>query len=114
MYSFIVCEFNPTERKIQFLGELAYTFGELGRSSINFKDMAAKEKYFEGAEEFSFRDLERPMHYFQGPRKHSPNPPPFGTSLVLGPLFQICWTVGQQMIRDVTKSYWTKNMSISN
>ena len=30
------------------------------------------EKYFQGAEEFSFRDLGRSMHYFQGSREQRP------------------------------------------
>ena len=38
----------------------------------------AKKKYFQGAEEFSFRDLGRSMHYFQGSREHRP---PWGASL---------------------------------
>ena len=32
--------------------------------------MGSKEKYFQGAEQFSFRDLGRSMHYFQGSREH--------------------------------------------
>ena len=32
----------------------------------------AGENYFQGAEEFSFRDLGRSMHYFQGSREHRP------------------------------------------
>ena len=34
------------------------------------------EKYFQGAEEFSFRDLGRSMHYFQGSREQRPPGPP--------------------------------------
>ena len=32
--------------------------------------LKVKVKYFQGAEEFSFMDLERSMHYFQG--THTP------------------------------------------
>ena len=32
----------------------------------------AKEEYFQGDEEFSFRDLGRSMHYFQRSREHRP------------------------------------------
>ena len=33
-------------------------------------DLGSKGKYFQGAEEFSFRDLGRSMHHFQGSREH--------------------------------------------
>ena len=32
----------------------------------------AKEEYFQGDEEFSFRDLGKSMHYFQRSREHRP------------------------------------------
>ena len=50
--------------------ELAYIFGNFGRSLINLKNLGSKGKYFQGAEEFSFRDLGRSMRYFQGSREH--------------------------------------------
>ena len=34
--------------------------------------MGAKEEYFQGAEEFSFRDSGKSMHYFQRSREHRP------------------------------------------
>ena len=55
------------QRKIDYKKyvELAYILGDLGRSLINLKDFRSKCKYFQGAEEFSCRDLGRSMHYFQ-------------------------------------------------
>ena len=38
--------------------------------------LKAEVKYFQGAEEFSFMDLERSMHYFQG--THTPPTPSGG------------------------------------
>ena len=43
------------------------------RSRINFKNLGSKGKlHVAGAEDFSFRDFGRSMHYFQGSREHKP------------------------------------------
>ena len=44
--------------------------GIWGEAELILWTWGAKEKYFQGAEEFSFRDLGRSMHYFQGSREH--------------------------------------------
>ena len=49
--------------------------GILGDAELSLRIREAKEKYFEGAEEFSFRDLGRSIYYFQG-SKTTPPPPP--------------------------------------
>ena len=72
MYSFIVFKcVNPNERKKKHFKEnwLIY-LGIWGEAELILRIWGAKEKYFQGAEEFSFRDLGRSMHYFQGSRKH--------------------------------------------
>ena len=49
-----------------------YVGGFLGEADIILRIWGAKEKYFQGAEAFSFRDLKRSMHCFQGSREHRP------------------------------------------
>ena len=44
--------------------------GIWGEAELILRILGAKEKYFQGAEEFSFKDLGRSMHYFQG--AHTP------------------------------------------
>ena len=44
----------------------------LERSRINFRDLWNKTKYYQGAEDFFFRDLGKSMHYFKGAREHRP------------------------------------------
>ena len=65
MYSFKVsiCKFNQTERK-NILGIIDWFLGGFGRSLINIKDLGTKAKYFQGTEEFSFRDLGRSRSYY--------------------------------------------------
>ena len=46
--------------------------GIWGEAELILRIWRAKEKCFQEAEEFSFRDLERSMHYFQGPMEHRP------------------------------------------
>ena len=46
--------------------------GIWGEAEIILRIWEAKEKYFRGAEEFSFVDFGRSMHYFQGSREHRP------------------------------------------
>ena len=47
-------------------------WGIWGETELILRIWGAKEKYFQGAEEFSFRTLGRSMHYFQGSREHRP------------------------------------------
>ena len=50
--------------------------GIWGEAELILGIWGAKEKYFQGAEVLSFRELGRSMHYFQGSREHRPTPPP--------------------------------------
>ena len=59
------------ERKIH-LGKIGLYFVEFGGKLNNFKDLGSKGKYFQGTEEFTFRDLVRSMHSFQGSREQKP------------------------------------------
>ena len=54
--------------------------GIWGEAELCLGIWGAKAKYFEGAEEIIFRDLERSMHYFHGSRDYRP---PWG--LHIGP-----------------------------
>ena len=58
------------ERKIHFRENWLITLGIWGEARLILR--GAKEKYFQRAEEFSFRDLGRSVHYFQGSREHRP------------------------------------------
>ena len=60
------------ERKIHFRENWLKFLGNLGEAELILRIWGAKEKYFQGAEEFSFRDLRRSMHCFQGSREHRP------------------------------------------
>ena len=54
-------------RKNAFYGELGlYFWGFGGEADFGLKTLRAKAKYFQKAEEFSFRELGRSMHYFLG------------------------------------------------
>ena len=46
--------------------------GGVGEVELILRIWGAKEKYCQGAEEFSFMDLGRSVHYFQGSREHRP------------------------------------------
>ena len=46
--------------------------GIWGEAELILGIWGAKEKYFQGAEVLSFRELGRSMHYFQGSREHRP------------------------------------------
>ena len=60
------------ERKIHFRENWLIFGGIWGEAELILRIWGAKEKYFQDAEEFSFRDLGRSMHYFQGSRGHKP------------------------------------------
>ena len=57
------------ERKIPFRENWLIFLGIWREAELILRIWGAKEKYFQGAEEFSFRDLGRSMHYFQGSRE---------------------------------------------
>ena len=65
------------------LGRIGLYFWEFGEKLIELilRILGATEKYFQGAEEFSFRDLGRSMHCFQGSGSTDP-PPPSGASVI--------------------------------
>ena len=52
------------ERKIYFRENWLIFLGICGEAELILRILRAKEKYFQGAEEFSFRDLGTSMHYF--------------------------------------------------
>ena len=58
------------ERKIHFMENWLIVWGILEEADLILRIWGEKKKYFQGAEEFSFRDLGRSMHYFQGSREH--------------------------------------------
>ena len=60
------------ERNIHFRENWLIFLGIWGEAELILRIWRAKEKYFQEAEEFSFRDLERSMHYFQGSRELRP------------------------------------------
>ena len=75
MYSFIVLKYvNLIIWKENYiLGRIGlYFWGLGGEAELILRIWVAKEKYFQGAEVLSFRDLERSMHNFQGSREHRP------------------------------------------
>ena len=63
------------ERKIPFREKWLIFLGIWREAELILRIWGAEEKYFQGAEEFSFRDLGRSIHYFQGSREHRPHPP---------------------------------------
>ena len=64
------------ERTIHFRENWLIFWGIWGEAELTLWIWGAKEKYFQGAEEFSFRDLVRSIHYLQRSREH--RPPPLG------------------------------------
>ena len=60
------------ERKIHFRENWLIFWGIWGEAELILRIWGAKENFFQGAEEFSFRDLGRSMNYFQGSRKQRP------------------------------------------
>ena len=71
------------ERNIHFRESWLKFLGIWGEAELILRVWGAKEKYFQGAEEFSFRDFffffwgggGGLMHYFRGSREHRPPPP---------------------------------------
>ena len=59
-------------RKIHIRENWLIFLGIWGEAELILKIWRAKDKYFYGAEVFSFSDLRRSMHYFQGSREHRP------------------------------------------
>ena len=53
------------ERKLRFWENWLIFLGNWGEAELILRIWGAKEKYFQGTEEFSFGDLVRSMHYFQ-------------------------------------------------
>ena len=74
MYSFIVYKYLNLIlwEKIHFKENQLIFFRVLGEVELILRIWGAKEKYCQGAEEFSFMDLGRSVHYFQGSREHIP------------------------------------------
>ena len=68
MYSFIVFVNLILGKEKYILGSIGLYF--LGEAELILRIWGAKENYFQAAEGFSFRDLGRLMHYFQGSREH--------------------------------------------
>ena len=60
------------KEKIHFRENWLIFLGIWGEAELILRFWGAEENYFQGAEEFSFRDLGRSMHYFQGSKEHRP------------------------------------------
>ena len=60
------------EGKINFKENWLIFWGIWEEAELILRIWGAKENYFQGAEEFSFRDLGRSMNYFQGSREQRP------------------------------------------
>ena len=60
------------ERKIHFRQNWLIILEIWGEADSILRIWGAKEKYFQGAEEFDFRNLGRSKYYFQGSREHRP------------------------------------------
>ena len=61
----VIDSINLRENWLVFLGIW-------GEAELILGIWGAKEKYYQGAEVLSFRELGRSMHYFQGSREHRP------------------------------------------
>ena len=72
------------ERKIHFRENWLIFWGIWGEAELILKIWGAKEKYIQGAVEFSFKDFGRSMHYFIIFRDQGSTdpPPPLGSSLM--------------------------------
>ena len=68
------------ERKLHFRENWLIFLGIWGEAELILGIWGAKEKYFQGAEVLSFKDLGRSMHYFQGSREHRS---PWGPQILL-------------------------------
>ena len=105
MYSFIVFQYVILIRlkeKIPFRENWLKFLGIWREAELILRSWGAKEKYFQGAEEFSFRDLGRSMHYFQGSKVHRPYPPPGGASTYESQI----WCVDTMGIQSVSYCFW--------
>ena len=58
--------------EIHLRENLVIFWGIWGEAELISRIWGEKKKYFQGAEVFSFMDLGRSMHYFQGSREHRP------------------------------------------
>ena len=75
------------ERKLHFRENWLIFFWICVEAKLILRIWGAKEKYFQGAEVFSFRDLGRSMHYLQGSREHRP---PWGAHQCAASMRQKC------------------------
>ena len=71
------------KRKIHFRKNWLIILGIWGAAELILRIWVAKEKYFQGTEEFSFMDLGRSVHYFPGLREHRPPPPSGGLHITI-------------------------------
>ena len=87
--SFLLCEFNPVERKIHFGENWLLFLGIWGEPELILRILGAKEKYSKGADSI-FMDFGRSMHFF---RDQGSTDPPGG--LEIGMEFSssenLCW-----------------------
>ena len=58
------------KEKYIFMENWLIFLGIWGDTKLILRILGAKEAYFQGAGEFSFMNLGRSMHYFQGSREH--------------------------------------------
>ena len=66
---FLLCDFNPTERKIHFRENWLIFCGIWGEAVLILGICEARQNTFRKLR-FFFRDLGRSMHYFKGAREH--------------------------------------------
>ena len=60
------------ERKIHFRENWLVFLRIWGEAELILRIWGAREKNLQGAEEFSFRNLGRSVHYFQGLKEYRP------------------------------------------
>ena len=91
--SFLLCEFNPVERKIHIWENWLIFLGIWGEPELILRIWGANEKYFQGADIF-FMDFGRSMHYIIFRDQGSTDPPSPG-GLDIGMEFSnsknLCW-----------------------